>query len=67
MLAFLVDQVQEICCARFKAARKTRRSKTSLWARMQALFTGYYINSWQDFFDALIYGHIAPALQPDTS
>jgi DDE family transposase len=67
MLAFLVDQVQELWCATFQAARKARGSRTSLWHRMRSLFTGYYIESWRQFFEALIHGHTSYPLQPDTS
>jgi hypothetical protein len=67
MLAFLVDQVQELWCATFQAARKARGSRTSLWQRMRSLFTGYYIESWRQFFEALIHGHTSYPLQPDTS
>lgn len=67
MLAFLVDQVQELWCAPFQAARKARGSRTSLWQRMRSLFTGYYIESWRQFFEALIHGHTSYPLQPDTS
>src|ERR687895_1586291 len=67
ILAFLVDQVQELWCATFQAARKARGSRTSLWQRMRSLFTGYYIESWRQFFEALIHGHTSYPLQPDTS
>jgi hypothetical protein len=67
ILAFLVDQIQELCCATFQAARKARHSRTSLWQRMRSLFTGYYIESWRQFFEALIHGHTPSQLQPDTS
>ena len=67
ILAFLVDQIQELCCATFQAARNARHSRTSLWQWMQSLFTGYYIESWRQFFEALIHGHTPYQLQPDTS
>jgi hypothetical protein len=67
MLAFLVDQVQELCCGLFKAARQRFRSRTSLWLRMQALFLGFYISSWEELWWAIIMGHRGMPLQPDTS
>jgi hypothetical protein len=67
ILAFLVDQIQELCCATFQAARNARHSRTSLWHWMRSLFTGYYIESWSQFFEALIHGHTPSQLQPDTS
>jgi hypothetical protein len=38
MLAFLIDQVQELACAPFQQARRRFRSRTSLWERMRALY-----------------------------
>jgi hypothetical protein len=67
LLAFLVDQIQELCCAIFQAARNARHSRTSLWQWMRSLFTGYYIASWRQVFEALIHGHTPYQLQPDTS
>jgi hypothetical protein len=67
LLAFLVDQVQEFCCALFQEARQKFHSRTSLWDKMKALFTGYYIPSWQILWEAIIQGHVGAVLQPDTS
>jgi hypothetical protein len=33
MLAFFIDQVQELCCQLFKAARAKFKSRTSLWEK----------------------------------
>jgi hypothetical protein len=57
MLAFLLDQVQESCCAYFQAARDRRSSRTSLWARMRGLFDHYFIADWESFYQTLIWGH----------
>jgi hypothetical protein len=38
MLAFLVDQVQQLCCALFQAVWVKLGSKRLLWERMRALF-----------------------------
>ena len=38
MLAFLVDQTQQLCCAVFRAVWTTLGSKRLLWERMRALF-----------------------------
>lgn len=56
MLAFLVDQVQELCCATFQQALKKRKSKIGLWEKIRGLFTHYFINSWNDLFHAIIHG-----------
>lgn len=46
MLAFLVDQTQELGCRLFQAARARFRSRTSLWEKLRSLFTTYYIRDW---------------------
>jgi hypothetical protein len=67
MLAFLVDQVQELSCRLFQAARAHFRSRTSLWERLRALFTGYTIPDWKTLWEAIASGHVAAVLAPDTS
>jgi hypothetical protein len=64
MLAFLVDQLQELACVPFQKARQRFRSRTSLWDRMRALFVGYYIDGWDIFWEAIIRGHQVARLQP---
>jgi hypothetical protein len=57
MLAFFVDQVQELSCHMFKKARAKFKSRTSLWERMRGKFFNFLIKSWDDLFQAIIYGH----------
>ena len=38
LLAFLVDQVQQLCCPLFQAARAKVSSKRSLWERIRSYF-----------------------------
>ena len=64
MLAFLIDQVQELACVQFQEARRRFRSRTSLWDRMRALFVGYFIDDWEIFWQAIIRGHQVARLQP---
>ena len=67
MLMFLIDQIQERCCALFQAARQRFRSRTSLWEKIRGLFLEFYIENWEDLFLSIIFGHKARALRPDTS
>jgi hypothetical protein len=67
MLAFLVDQVQELGCRLFQAARAHFRSRTSLWERLRALFTDYFIPDWKTLWEAIASGHVPTVLVPDTS
>jgi hypothetical protein len=56
MLAFLVDQVQQLCCALFQAVWAKLGSKRLLWERMRALFYDYAFASMRELFEALFYG-----------
>ena len=67
LLAFLVDQAQELGCRLFQAARAHFHSRTSLWERLRALFTGFYIPDWKTLWEAIATGHAPTGLAPDTS
>jgi len=56
MLAFLVDQAQQLCCALFQAVWAKLGSKRMLWERMRALFYDYAFASMRHLFEALWYG-----------
>src|SRR5438309_2276549 len=45
MLAFLVDQTQQLCCALFQALWTKWGSKRLVWERMRALFYTYRLNT----------------------
>jgi hypothetical protein len=69
MLAFLVDQVQQLCCPLFQAVWVKRGSKRRLWERMRALFYDYALDSMRHLFEALLYGwkKTAPILAVESS
>ncbi len=56
MLAFLVDQTQQRCCALFQAVWAKLGSKRRLWERMRALFYAYALASMRQLLEALLYG-----------
>ena len=56
MLAFLVDQAQQLCCALFQAVWAKLGSTRLLWERMRALFYDYAFASMRQLFEALWYG-----------
>ena len=64
MLAFLVDQIQELSCRLFLAARARFRSRTSLWERLRALFTDFFIPDWKTLWEVIAMGHAATGLAP---
>jgi hypothetical protein len=69
MLAFLVDQTQQLCCALFRAVWTKLGSKRLVWERMRALFYDYRLESMRELFEALWYGieKPRPLLTIDTS
>jgi len=69
MLAFLVDQVQQLCCALFRAVWLKLGSKRLLWERMRALFYTYALTSMRQLFEALLYGfkRASPLVPIDSS
>ena len=56
MLAFLVDQTQQLCCALFHAVWAKLGSKRLLWERIRALFYDYALESMRQLLAALFYG-----------
>ncbi len=69
MLAFLVDQTQQLCCALFQAVWAKLGSKRLLWERLRSLFYTYHLDSMRELFEALLYGfeRVHPILTIDTS
>jgi len=57
MLAFLVDQVQQLAFPLFQAVLKKERSRKRLWQHMRALFYTLEFASLEDIFRALLYGY----------
>ncbi len=56
MLAFLVDQVQQLACPIFQAVLKKLKVKKEIWDRMRSLFRSYVIDSMKTIFKAMLYG-----------
>jgi hypothetical protein len=69
MLAFVVDQVQQLCGPLFQAAWAKWGSKRRLWEKRRALFDDYALDSMEHLFQALYYGFkkSAPILDIDSS
>ena len=69
MLAFFVDQVQQLCCPLFQAVCSKLGSKRRRWERMRALFYDYALESMRQLFEVLLYGlkKSAPVLELDSS
>jgi len=56
MLAFLIDQTQQLSCKLFRAVWKKLKSKRALWDRMRSLFTEFEFESMQMLYHAILYG-----------
>lgn len=56
MLAFLVDQAQQLACDLFQAVLKKEGSRIRLWEHMRALFHTLEFACMEDIFRALLYG-----------
>lgn len=56
MLAFLVDQTQQLSCKLFQTVWTKLRSKRALWERMRSLFKEFAFESMQMLYQAILYG-----------
>ncbi len=56
MLAFLIDQVQQLCCCLFQGALRARKRKKYLWERLRNFFTSFIFKRWEDLYLTLIHG-----------
>jgi hypothetical protein len=54
MLAFLVDQTQQLCCPLFAAAWEKCISKRALWEGLREIFHRFQVNSMQAIYEALL-------------
>ena len=69
MLAFLVDQTQQLCCGLFRAVWHQLGSKRLLWERLRALFFDYALESMRQLLEVLFDGlkKSAPVFAVDSS
>jgi hypothetical protein len=55
MLAFLVDQTQQICCPLFQAVHKKLGSKRVLWERVRSHFYHFVFRSMRQLYEVVLY------------
>jgi hypothetical protein len=55
MLAFLVDQTQELCCPLFQAVHQKLGSRRSLWDHLRSHFRHCRVDSMQQLQEAILY------------
>lgn len=53
LLAFLVDQVQLLCCQLYKKSKKTAVTFKSLWERMRAVCSLIAVQSWRQLYQCI--------------
>jgi hypothetical protein len=68
MLAFLVDQTQQLCCPLFQAAWEKLKTKRRLWEVIRHLFHTFLFKSLRELLEAIVRGfkRTAPTMA-DTS
>ena len=59
MLAFLVDQAQQLGGALFQAVLNEKKRLIRLWEHMRALFKTIEFDSMEDVFHAILQGYTA--------
>ena len=67
MLAFLIDQAQQLCCALFQAARKKAGRPAYFWEKVRGLFLNFLVPDWETLYAAIAFGHRSPLVVYDTS
>ncbi len=50
MLAFLIDQIQEICCDLFRKCKQVAGTYRNLWETMRAFFRFSRLYDWERFY-----------------
>ena len=56
MLAFLIDQTQQLSCKLFRAIWAKLKSKRALWEAMRSLFKDFAFESMEMLYDAILFG-----------
>lgn len=68
MLAFLVDQTQQLCCPLFQAACKRLKSKRALWEEIRTFFRTFVFCSMAELLATVACGIVRQkAISQDTS
>jgi hypothetical protein len=55
MLAFLVDQVQQLCCSLFRAVWSKLGSKRSLWEQLRSHFYHFTFQSMEHLYEVILH------------
>ncbi len=55
MLAFLVNQVEQICCPLFRAVLHKFRTKRALWDNLRSHYRHFTFNSMHHLYQVMLY------------
>lgn len=65
MLAFLIDQAQQLGCWLFQAALKKQKAKKYLWEDIRGFFRHYQVDSMETILRAIAFGYQRHELKDD--
>ena len=54
LLAFLIDQVQQLCCRDYQRARTKERVLASLFERIRSFVCIAYWSSWVELYESIV-------------
>ncbi|MBM9519871.1 transposase [Desulforhopalus vacuolatus] len=54
MLAFLIDQILQLCCPLFQAACKSFKTRRLFWENVRSKFRNFYIEDMEDLYRSLL-------------
>ena len=55
MLAFLVDQTQELCCPLFQSVHKKLGSRRAVWDHLRSHFRHFQFRSMQHLYEVMLW------------
>jgi len=67
LLAFLIDQVQELTCHLFQHGIVRAKGKKRFWEKLRGFFLNFLIHSWDELMQVMAYGKKPVSLFNDTS
>ena len=67
MLAFMIDQIQELSHELFKKALAKVKRRSYLWSDLRALFYTYLLPTWDDLWGAIAFGFKSGVIQLQNS
>lgn len=53
LLAFCMDQIQEMACKHFQKALRRVKRRSYLWKRVMSVFFNFVIKSWESLYDGI--------------